>query len=99
MKSICKIMALLLMLLGNTSIFAQDSPQSKCQEYGFVYGTVDFAKCVQSESKREQCNKEKKSDFISCWMRCFAKPGSYAGQCNEPCNQQSAQQFAQCMAS
>lgn len=102
MKAIHIFTQAIFMILISANAFAQIAPDAKCEGYGFVRGTVDFAKCMQTETnkseKKEQCEQEKRSESLTCFMRCYAKPGSYAGQCGGPCGQQAAQIYAQCMA-
>ncbi len=102
MKIIQIIAVIILVTAGIANGLAQNTPDTKCESYGFERGTVDFAKCMQTESnkfeKKAACESAKKFNFLICFGSCRSKPGSYAGECGGPCEQQVSQQYAQCIA-
>ena len=102
MKIVRIVAAILFLLLGITSGISQVTPDTKCEGYGFERGTVEFAKCMQTESnkleRKASCESARKFNFLICFGSCRSKPGSYAGECGAPCEQQVSQQYAQCIA-
>jgi hypothetical protein len=101
MKKVRIFAAISFLLIVITNGLAQETPDTKCEGYGFVRGTVDFAKCMQTESnkleRKASCESARKFNFLICFGSCSSKPGSYAGQCGAPCEQQVSQQYAQCI--
>jgi hypothetical protein len=97
---------LIFLFVGISNASAQNTPDSKCESYGFIRGTLDFAKCMQSESnkleKRAQCNDERNGSYSRCLFACMSTPNAYGrampGECAGPCQDRAAQRYSQCMA-
>jgi hypothetical protein len=97
---------LIFLFLGITNVFAQNTPDSKCESFGFIRGTLDFAKCMQSESnkveKRAQCNDERNGSYSRCLFACMSTPNAYGrampGECAGPCQDRASQRYSQCMS-